>query len=189
MKRRSNRRLALFLLIAAGCTSGYLALSRKNKERAQQQTEGDVQTNDIAPEITMNNFVLRQIVDPTKSGWIISAKKSDIFHGAKTVELDEVECKMMQAHKEIAVLHAQKTFIDQESKNVQLFGPVHGDFNDLTVEGHNFNYCFSQNVITSKEQAIYKNPDFTITAEKSRIDLGQKKAFLSGGVKTEFGLK
>jgi len=141
------------------------------------------------PEAIFKNFQLKQIGQDPKNLWVLKAEEGRLFHSSGKVECNNIECRLTNDNKQIAVLNSVKGFVDQNKKNVFLQGPVHGNFNGMQFEGKDINYNFSTHKLFTNSKMTYKHPFFQLCANKSLANLKTNKIEMTGGIQSNFFLK
>ena len=186
-----NKKLFFFCLGAVGVALGIGVVffsSHQSKEKTAS-TESHVPAlvaTITQPTITIKDIILKEHGKDKHYELMVKAKESTVHHVTDSIECKNVACNITHQGKPIAHLSAEKSFVDRQGKNVIFAGPVKGSFKDISMQGRDINYNFSQQIITTDQQTTYTHASFNLSAQQSVVDIKKQKIILKNGVRSEF---
>lgn len=183
---KSGKFLIITLLFCAFGTILYLYKkpifsfkTQKVQKTAIKKTDQDL------PEITIQNFNIKEFNKDRKDIWILTSKEGKIFKKLNIIECFDTLCFFKKDDQEIAVLKSGKSLFDQNNKNLFLIGPVTGNFKNLEFYGYDLNYNVSEHKIETKKEIIYLYPHFRLCAKESTFKIKENTIEMRNGITTE----
>ncbi len=153
-------------------------ITKKHKLTKKQKTIN-------VPEIIVQNFNIKEISQDKKDLWVLTSKEGKIFKKLNQIECIDTVCFLREDDQEIALLKAEKSILDQNSKSLFLYGPVSGNFRELKLYGQNLKYNISDHTIRTQNQLTYWYLNFKLDAQETVLNLKENKIEMKNGVKTE----
>jgi lipopolysaccharide export system protein LptC len=138
------------------------------------------------PAITVKDVTLRETDKKKGYELVITAKESKFHYVSDVVECYNVMCKILRNGTQVASLYSHKSLVDRLGKFVLCSGVVKGFFKEVTFNGSDICYNFSTQVVFSDKTITYTHPLFTLSANKSKVDINAQKIELCNGVRSEF---
>jgi LPS export ABC transporter protein LptC len=165
-------------LIKPNITSLFFKAATKKSTKKQK-----IKTTE--PEITIQNFNVKEISKDKKDLWVLNSKEGKIFKKLNQIECIQTTCFLKEADQEIALLKTERSVFDQNRKNLFLYGPVCGNFRELNFTGKNLNYDVANHIVNTKEQLTYWYSNFKLYAQETVFNLKENKIEMKNGIKTE----
>jgi LPS export ABC transporter protein LptC len=139
--------------------------------------------------ITIKNLIVRETLKNKNYRIIIRAQEGKVFHAQNKIECDNTTCHLWHKNVNIGYIFSQKAFIDKQAKEAFFSDIVYGNLEDLAFRTSNIHYDFANQTVSTDETITYTHPSFSVTAQKSRVDISKKEIHMDGGVRSEFFIK
>lgn len=187
------------IMIISLITCGFLSIFLFNKITYEETTgDSDYSQKDCSDkekqeindsenaEIIIKDLILKEIEKHKSLQVIINAHEGKIIHSDNTIECKKIKCSLCDKNRQIADLMSENATIDKTTKNVLLNGETIVHFDNMTINGNDIYYNYSNQTLNTDKKTKYNHPNFNISAQQSRIDFKKNEINMSGGVKSEF---
>ena len=116
----------------------------------------------------------------------LSARNSKLMNGSDLILCSDITGTIKKEDKALIFLKATDAFFNR-TKNY-LFFPhsINCTYDALHITGTKVFYDINRHLISSQEPFSYQHPNFSLTGQKSKIDLKNKRIYLSNGVTSQF---
>ena len=181
----------LCLVTAILIIPGVFAFWPFQKSKTSQQysrTLTDEKSTNTAPEnaeIIIKDLILKEIEKQKKLEVIVNAGEGKILNSTDKIECKNITCALKNKSIQIADLHANDAMIQKNTKNVFLSGATIGHIFDITIQGRDIKFDYSNQTLSTNKESTYSHKNFTLSARRSDVDLKQNKIVMSNGVKSE----
>lgn len=174
-----------FVTIIA-CTAALLFTLQRLYVSSPEQEHQHPQPADSKPAtISMKNITLRKREKHKDYELIISAQESLFYRESDTISCKDITCNITHSGNTVANIHAERSTIDQKKKIILFPGIAHGKVRNLFIEGKDFMYNFSDQIITTDQTVTYTHPLFTLSAQHSTISITEQTIHMDKGVYSE----
>jgi|GEM_PF-6738695 len=157
--------------------------TKKQSPTSLQKSSSEEQGSGVP--LVVKGFSLREFDKSRVYEIFIKAKEGRLSKVSDKIDCFDIECWLKNHGLDAAFLAAEHSVVKRNTKKFFLIGPVHGNLQDLEVEGSDFVYDFQTQKIVTKKAMKLKHPDFWFSSEQSEVDLTSDEIKMSGGVKTE----
>ena len=157
----------------------------------KKKTPIDKKVISHSPNASAEMITISEVTPNEKNGFTLLAKKMELYQGQnKQVICEDVECKIIHEKIDSINMHSDKVIINTITKDLLLQNLVTGNFvmNDdkCKLKSSNISFLFNAQEIRSKEPTTITHPMFTLSTNNIKVNLRDKVAYLSGGVKSTF---
>lgn len=116
----------------------------------------------------------------------LTTQESCLDRTQETILCNNVACKILHHGVQIAWAQGKRARMNKTKKTLFLSGGAQGAWNELLFAGDKIHYNFLTNIIWTHQPITYTHPSFTLSAQKSVIDLNKQKIYMNDGVTSEF---
>ena len=194
MKNKYKHLLSLFVILLIGIFTWYSFSFQKiihkvlnsffNNHSTKFLTQKKSEKNRC--EIIMKHIKLKEIKRDKKTGWVLTSPESKFFQSLNVIECTEATCTLLTNDTDVATLYAKKSIINRLKNNIFIPESFKINFKGLNMKGREILYTFSSHQLTTNKNAYYSHKNFSLSAEKSLIDLKKNRIVLDKGVESKF---
>lgn len=145
-----------------------------------------IEKKETPPDIALSGATLYQHEPFGCKKLIVQGNTVEFFNGTNMLLVQQPHIALTLPSEEEITFDSRTALLNTKTGDLTLKKESVAHFNDLTLKGTTFHYCYKDQTLRSNKPLTITHPYAELQAGKSFIALTQEKIMFSGGVKTEF---